>query len=52
MPLYGAPAPVLLSLACTVKVLVPSAVGVPDRTPVLAFRLRPAGSVPVETANA
>ncbi|CAJ0822895.1 hypothetical protein LMG18101_05255 [Ralstonia flaminis] len=50
MPKYGAPVPVLLSVARTVKVLEPSAVGVPETTPVLAFRLRPAGSVPLDTA--
>ena len=33
--------------ACTTKLKVPVAVGVPERTPVLVFRVRPAGSVPL-----
>ena len=33
--------------ACTTKLKLPGVVGVPERTPVLLFRLRPAGSVPL-----
>ncbi|CAJ0813027.1 hypothetical protein LMG18101_01761 [Ralstonia flaminis] len=40
------PVPVLLSVAVTVKLNVPPAVGVPERTPVPGFRVRPAGSAP------
>jgi hypothetical protein len=38
-----------LSVAWTVKLLVPEAVGVPLTTPVAASRLRPAGRLPVVT---
>ena len=34
------------SVTCTVKLLVPAAVGVPLITPIDVFRLKPAGSVP------
>jgi hypothetical protein len=34
------------SVARTVKLVVPAAVGVPEIIPVVADRLRPAGSVP------
>jgi hypothetical protein len=34
-------------MTCTVNVLVPAAVGVPEITPVLAFKDSPAGNVPV-----
>ena len=34
------------SRTCTVKVAVPLAVGVPEITPLEAFRVSPAGSVP------
>ena len=44
----GAPTPLL---ALTVKVKLPGAVGVPDRTPVEKLRVRPGGSVPVLTAK-
>ena len=33
--------------ACTVKLNVPAAVGVPLNTPLVPLRVRPAGSVPV-----
>ena len=36
----------LASVTCTVKLLVPVPVGVPEITPVLAASDRPAGSVP------
>ena len=36
------------SVACTVMLLVPLEFGVPVIAPVVAFRLRPLGSVPVE----
>ena len=36
------------SVALMVKFFVPSAVGVPEITPVLALRLKPAGRVPVK----
>jgi hypothetical protein len=35
--------------AVMVEVNAPQVVGVPDRTPVVAFRLRPGGTVPVVT---
>jgi len=35
------------SVTCTVKLLVPEAVGVPEITPVPLFKLNPMGSVPV-----
>ena len=40
---------VLLSadFTCTVKVLLPAVVGVPDMIPLLLLRLSPAGRVPV-----
>jgi len=38
-------------VALTVKLNVPSAVGVPDITPVDAFRLRPAGNVRAEISQ-
>jgi hypothetical protein len=41
----------LLSVTLTVKVLVPSLAAVPEITPVLAASVRPAGSVPVLTAQ-
>lgn len=37
----------LESATCTVKFEVSAAVGVPEITPVLPFRVSPAGSVPV-----
>ena len=37
----------LASVTCTVKLLVPTTVGVPEITPVLLFKLSPLGSVPV-----
>ena len=36
---------------CTVKLLVPVPVGVPDMTPVEAFRESPVGSVPTVTVH-
>jgi hypothetical protein len=36
----------LVSITCTVKVLVPVTLGVPEITPVLAAIVRPAGRVP------
>jgi hypothetical protein len=41
-------APVAESVATIVKSNVPAAVGVPERTPVVGFSVRPVGSVPVE----
>ena len=38
-------------VAATVNVAAPAAVGVPDRTPVVVFRLSPAGSAPEFTLN-
>src|SRR5579871_613942 len=38
----------LASCACTVKLVVPAPVGVPEITPVLGARTRPAGSAPTE----
>jgi hypothetical protein len=35
------------SSTCTVKFEVPAVVGVPEITPVVAFRLNPAGRLPV-----
>ena len=35
------------SVTCTVKLLVPEAVGVPEITPVPLFKLNPLGGVPV-----
>ncbi len=35
------------SVTCTVRLAVPATVGVPLITPVVALRLRPAGSVPL-----
>ena len=40
------------SVACTVKLAVPVAVGVPVMAPVEAFRLSPAGSDPLEMDQA
>ena len=37
----------LASVTCTVKLLVPEAVGVPEITPVLLFKVSGLGSVPV-----
>jgi len=37
----------LASVTCTVKLLVPEAVGVPEITPVPLFKLSPLGSAPV-----
>ena len=34
--------------ACATKLKLPAVVGVPERTPVLAFRVRPVGCVPLE----
>ncbi len=45
---YGAPTPVLLSVAVTVKLNVPNAVGVPLKTP-LAAMLNPCGTLPAVT---
>ena len=39
----------LASVTCTVKLVVPMAVGVPEITPVLEARLSPAGNAPTET---
>jgi hypothetical protein len=39
------------SVAVTVKLVGPVAVGVPEMTPVLAFRVRPAGRLPTVTAQ-
>ncbi len=36
----------MLSVTCTVKLLVPNAVGVPEITPVLDASKRPVGRVP------
>src|SRR6266849_5242030 len=36
----------LASLTCTLKLLVPATVGVPEMTPVLAASVRPAGRLP------
>ena len=44
--MYG-PVPVLLSVAVTVKLTVPAAVGVPDKTPVDVENDNPAGMLPV-----
>ncbi|MNM85395.1 hypothetical protein D3C81_975070 [compost metagenome] len=44
--LNGAPVPVLLSLTLMLNGKLPATLVVPDSTPVAAFRLRPAGSVP------
>ena len=35
-------------VALTLKLNVPSVVGVPDITPLAAFKLRPAGNVPLD----
>jgi hypothetical protein len=42
--------PVLLSTACTVNALVPSVIGVPDRTP-LPASAKPLGNEPPMTVN-
>ena len=39
------------SVTVIVKVKDPAAVGVPERTPVAGFNVKPAGSDPVVTAN-
>jgi hypothetical protein len=39
------------SVACTVKLDIPAVVGVPVIAPVAAFKVRPAGKVPTETAH-
>ncbi len=39
----------LALLACTVKVNVPVAVGVPERIPVVGFSVKPAGKLPLPT---
>ena len=39
------------SVTCTVKLLTPGWVGVPVIAPVLAFRARPAGKVPLATVQ-
>ncbi len=39
----------LALLACTVKVNVPVAVGVPESTPVVGFSVKPAGKLPLPT---
>jgi hypothetical protein len=39
------------SVTVTVKVLFPTAVGVPEITPVAAFKLNPAGIAPLVTAQ-
>ena len=39
------------SVTVTVKFAVPGAVGVPEIAPVEAFRVRPAGKLPVVTAH-
>jgi hypothetical protein len=38
-----------LLLACTVKVYAPPTVGVPERTPVVGFSVKPVGNVPLAT---
>ena len=38
-------------VAVTVNVAGPAAVGVPERTPVVLFRLNPAGRAPEDTRN-
>ncbi len=38
--------------ACTVKLKLPDAVGVPERTPVLLLSVMPAGKAPAETVQA
>jgi hypothetical protein len=38
-------------VAVTVNVAGPAAVGVPERTPVVAFKLNPAGRAPEDTRN-
>jgi len=48
VPLNGAPVPVLLSVALTVKLATPAAVAVPVIAPVLALRVRPAGNALTE----
>ena len=44
--------PAELSVARTVKLKVPPAVGVPDSTPVAVSRVKPAGKAPLLTAYA
>jgi len=39
------------SVTVTVKFVVPEAVGVPEMAPVEAFRIRPAGKLPVVTVH-
>ena len=39
-----------LLVAVTVKLYAPAVVGVPEMTPVVVFRVSPAGSVPAVTA--
>ena len=41
----------LASVTCTVKLLVPEAVGVPEITPVLLFRVKPFGNEPAVTVK-
>jgi hypothetical protein len=50
VPLKGAPVPVLLSVALTVKLKLPAAVGVPESAPLL-LKVTPAGSAPLVMAN-
>ena len=52
VPLNGAPVPVEESVAFTVKLKLPAAVGVPVTAPVLLFSVRPAGREPTETEYA
>ncbi len=40
------------SVTCTVKLLVPPTVGVPEMAPVAGFRERPPGRLPATTAQA
>jgi len=47
VPLNGAPVPVLLSVALMLKLKLPAAVGVPERTPLLS--VTPAGNDPLTT---
>ncbi|OEZ89320.1 hypothetical protein JAB6_01340 [Janthinobacterium sp. HH104] len=47
--LNGAPAPVLLSITLMLTGKLPATLVVPDTTPVDAFRLKPAGKVPLAT---
>ena len=47
----GPPAPVAESCTCTVKVEVPKRIGIPEIRPVLASKVKPAGSWPFITLH-